>query len=158
MKKNRISLIAMILGFTFLNFSVSAEEIEMTCTFKHKEFYDGKLQTTRLRYTAPIFTEKKILQFRDGQWRDWCRPLTAHHKPCEILISEKSALMTGFLKDQLTEASFGKPKGYKIIKVIQYHLKFGPPKLFIDTHYETPSGERLFDNVRDWERWSCAIN
>ena len=67
MKKNRISLIAIILGFTFFNFSVSAEEIEMTCTFKHKEFYDGKLQTKRLRYTDPIFTEKKILQFRDGQ-------------------------------------------------------------------------------------------
>tara|TARA_B100000676_G_scaffold280204_1_gene304242 strand:+ start:11273 stop:11749 length:477 start_codon:yes stop_codon:yes gene_type:complete len=158
MEKNRTSLIAIIFGFIFYSFSASAEEIEMTCSFKHKEFYGGQLQTKRLRYTDPFLSEKKILQFRDGKWRDWCRPLPAHHRPCKILISDKSALMTGYLKDQLSEPSFGKPKGYEIIKVIQYHLKFGPPKLFIDTHYETISGERLFGNVRDWERWFCAIN
>jgi hypothetical protein len=154
----KIPLIAVIFGSIFFNFSLSAEEIEMTCSFKHKEFYAGKPQTKRLRYTDPFLTEKKVLQFRDGQWREWCRPLPAHHKPCKILISEMSAIMTGYLKDQLTEASFGKPKGYEIIKVIQYHLNFAPPKLYIDTHYETPSGERLFGNVRDWERWSCVEN
>ena len=158
MKSKNLYIVTLFLSAVFISGSTSAEEIEMTCTFKHKEFYGGRHQTRRLKYDNPFFSKKKILRFRDGEWQDWCKPLPAHHKPCKISISNKSALMVGYLKDKLTKTTLGKPEGYELIKVIKYELNFAPPLLHIDTHYETHSGERLFKKIKDWERWSCNLN
>ena len=152
-----IGIATVFLATVFLGHNSFADEIEMTCTFKHKDFYSGKHQTKRLKYENPFFSQKRVLSFRDGKWQDWCRPLPTHHKPCKISITEKSALMVGYLKDKLSKDNFGKKEGYDLIKVIKYNLNFDPPRLHIDTHYETYSGQRLFKKIKDWERWSCKL-
>ena len=150
---------AVIFFCTFLYGGVvSAEEIEMTCTFQHKDFYGGKLQSKRLKYLNPFFSRKNVLTFRDGKWQEWCRPLPSHYKPCNISISKNKAHMVGYLKDKLLNDTFGKPKGFKLIRVIKYNLNFTEPKLQINTHYETYTGKRLFKKLEDWERWSCELN
>ena len=137
---------------------VCSEEIEMTCTFQHKDFYDGKLQKKRLKYLNPFFSRKTVLRFRDEKWQEWCRPLPVHYKPCDISISKNKTYMIGYLKDKLLKKTYDKPKGFKLIRVIKYNLNFTEPKLQINTHYETYTGKRLFNKSEDWERWSCELN
>lgn len=132
-----------------------AEDIKMTCTFQHPEFYNGKFQTKYLKYSNPIFSSKKLYSKRNGKWGNWCRSVPAHYKPCEISIVEKGAVMIGHLKDKLSIGFAGKPAGYQFVKVIKYTLNFEDPKLHINTHYETFTGKHLFGDLKDWERWAC---
>jgi hypothetical protein len=146
-----------VLSLCICLFTISAfaEDIKMTCTFQHKDFYNGKFQTKYLKYSDPIFSSKNIYRNRNGEWDNWCRSVPAHYKPCKISIAKKGAVMIGHLKDKLLKVFSGKPAGYQFIKVIKYTLDFEDPKLHINTHYETFSGKRLFEGLKDWERWVC---
>ena len=132
-----------------------AEDIEVTCTFQHKDFYNGEFETKYLKYSNPIFSSKKLYSKRSGEWGNWCRSVPAHYKPCEISFIRKGAVMIGHLKDRLLVNFSGKPAGYQFIKVIKYTLNFEAPKLHINTHYETFAGKRLFGDLKDWEQWAC---
>ena len=142
MKKLTATLCLTLCTCLFVTNAV-AEEIVMICTFYDKDRYEGKSQTRYLKYSNPLIGRKQIYNRVAGKWTKWCKPSGDYHKPCELTVSDKGAVLTEYYKGTFKKPYRGKPAGFKYVQVSKYTLDFEFLKRRIDTHFETLSGLRI---------------
>ena len=130
---------------------------------------EHKDEKRMLKYVDPIAGSKKILIRFEGDWVSWgmLDPNNKQHKPAELTITEKGAILIATYRDSFDEdvPRFGLMKDEEYLQHVRYILDFEFVTRIVEVHGTRMDGTPLVMEGEEYhptnpriEKWSCELH